>query len=152
MRWIRPLQSSNPYSFRPVNSKKTGTLASWLIAAGALGAGVVFGVLPNGGFEALLPKVEPTPTPSETGATTATGEPIVYPYGTVQVSVTRENGKLTAVDMVQSEADNGREQAFPLLQQAALDANGSSFGNVGGATYTSDAFKLALDSAIAGLP
>jgi hypothetical protein len=135
-----------------VSSKKTGTLASWIIGIGALGAGVVFGILPNGGFAALLPSVSPTPTPSETGATTATGEPIVYPYGTVQVSVTRENGKLTAVDLVQAEADNGREQAYPLLQQAALDANGSSFGNVGGATYTSDAFKLALDSAIAGLP
>ena len=146
------MQSSNPYSFRPVSSKKTGTLASWIIGIGALGAGVVFGILPNGGFAALLPSAAPTPTPNETGATSATGDPIVYPYGTIQLSVTRENGKLTDVGLVQAEADNGRQQAFPLLQQAALNANGSAFGNVGGATYTSDAFKQALDSAIAGLP
>jgi hypothetical protein len=36
-----------------VSSKKTGTLASWIIGIGALGAGVVFGILPNGGFAAL---------------------------------------------------------------------------------------------------
>ena len=155
MRWIRPLQSSNPYSFRPVTSKKkTGTLATWFIAVGALASGVLFGLLPNGGFQAFFPAPTPTanPSPSSSAPITQTGDPIPYQYGTIQVSVTSYNGKLTAVDMVRAGADNGRERSFPMLQQAAVAANGSNFGNIGGATYTSDAFKLALDSAIAGLP
>ena len=148
------MQSSNPYTFRPVKSKKTGTFATWVISLGAIGAGVVFGILPNGGFQAFFPAPTSTsePTPSSPGPITKTGDPIIYQYGTVQVSVTSDNGKLTAVDMIQAGANNGREQAFPMLQQAALAANGSSFGNIGGATYTSNAFKQALDSAIAKLP
>jgi uncharacterized protein with FMN-binding domain len=82
---------------------------------------------------------------------TATGDAVRYQYGTVQLSVTRDNGKLTAVDLVQAGATAGREQAFTYLQQYAIDSNGSSFGNLSGATYTTDAFKQALDSAISKL-
>ena len=72
-----------------------------------------------------------------------------YNFGTVQVSVTKSNGKITNVTMVQAGASHGREQAFPVLIQAAVQAQGSNFGNLGGATYTTQAFKQALDSALA---
>lgn len=137
-----------------MKARKTGGVATWLFSLGALAAGIVFGILPNGGFAALLPTQDPeaNPNTSNSGKVTATGEAIVYPYGKIRLSVTRDNGQLTAIGLVQAEADNGRDEAFPKLQQAALDANGSSFANVGGASYTSDAFRLALESALGKLP
>ena len=88
-------------------------------------------------------------TPSTTSKT-KTGDAINYRFGTVQVSVTEDaNGKITAVDMVQAGATGGRDGAFPALQQAAISAQGSSFGNVSRATFTTQAFKNALDSALA---
>ena len=67
----------------------------------------------------------------------------------MQVSVTKANGKITAVNLIQQGASGGRQGAFPYLVQYAIQANGSSFGNLGGATYTTDAFKQSLESALA---
>jgi uncharacterized protein with FMN-binding domain len=89
---------------------------------------------------------------SSNGATkTATGDAVESGFGQVQVKVTKTNGKITAVDMVQANATAGRESAFPTLVQAAIDSNGSSFGNLSGATYTTNAFKASLDSALSKL-
>jgi uncharacterized protein with FMN-binding domain len=83
---------------------------------------------------------------SKTGS--ATGDSINYEFGTIQLNVTETNGKITAIDLVQAGATGGREQAFSYLVTDAISANGTSFGNLSGATYTTDAFKQALDSAI----
>ena len=99
----------------------------------------------------------PAPAPAATTAapapaatsTTKTGSAINYRYGTVQVSVTKANGKITAVNLLQQGATGGRQGAFPYLVQYAIQANGTSFGNLGGATYTTDAFKQSLESALA---
>ena len=90
----------------------------------------------------------PAPAPAAT-STTKTGSAISYRYGTVQVSVTKANGKITAVNLLQQGATGGRQGAFPYLVQYAIQANGTSFGNLGGATYTTDAFKQSLESALA---
>jgi uncharacterized protein with FMN-binding domain len=37
------------------------------------------------------------------------------------------------------------------LKDAAIQANGSNFGNLSGATYTTDAYKQAVDSALSKL-
>ncbi len=113
------------------------------------------------------PKKTTTPTPkattppANTGGTTQTtpslagtktGSLIQEPRwgGYVQVSVTKNaSGKIIAINLVQSAATGGRQGAFPVLQSAALSAQGSNFGNVGSATYTTQAFKQALDSALA---
>jgi uncharacterized protein with FMN-binding domain len=63
--------------------------------------------------------------------------------------VTRTDGKITAVKMIKAEATNGRKSAFPSLVQATIDNNGTSFGNLSGATYTTDAFKKAVNNALA---
>ncbi len=84
-------------------------------------------------------------------AKTATGDAISYRFGTVQVSVTKANGKITAVNLIQAQASAGRDQAFSYLVTDAITANGSNFGNLSGATYTTSAFKQALDSAISKL-
>ena len=70
--------------------------------------------------------------------------------GYVQVSVTKDaSGTITAVNLVQANATGGRNSAFSILQQAAVQAQGSNFGNVSRATYTTQVFKQALDSALA---
>lgn len=81
----------------------------------------------------------------------ATGDAIDYEFGTIQIKATKTGGKITAVELIQEGANGGREQAFPTLVAAALSANGSSIPNVSGATYTTDAFKQALDSALSKL-
>lgn len=82
---------------------------------------------------------------------TVTGDAVPYAYGTVQLEVVRQGGKLAAVNLIQAGATGGREQAFSLLQQSALEAQGTNFANLSGATYTVDAFKTALESAISKL-
>lgn len=82
---------------------------------------------------------------------TATGDAINYMYGTVQLEITQTNGKITKITEIQATANNGREAAFPYLKKYALAANGTNFGNLGGATYTTDAYKQALSSAISKL-
>ena len=113
------------------------------------------------------PKATATPTPkttkksgsgssgsssssgSTTTATTQKSSAISYRYGVVQVSVTKKNGTITAVKLNQATATKGRDAAFPSLVQATLDNNGTSFGNLSGATYTTDAFKKAVNNALA---
>ena len=74
----------------------------------------------------------------------------MYRFGTVQVSVTKDAaGAITAISTVQASATGGRQAAFNSRQVAAVSAQGSSFGNISQATYTTQAFKDALDSALA---
>lgn len=101
----------------------------------------------------LLQSHGPVATASASNAKTgsATGDAVDYQFGTVQLKVTETNGKITAVDLVQAGATAGRDQAFSYLVKDAISANGSSFANLSGATYTTDAFKQALDSALSKL-
>ena len=90
-------------------------------------------------------------TTTSSGPKTATGDAINYQFGTVQVEVTKSGGKITAVNLIQASATAGRDGAFSYLVNYAISANGSSFSNLSGATYTTKAFKQALDSAISKL-
>lgn len=62
--------------------------------------------------------------------------------------MTKSSGKITDITYLQSTATHGREQAFSYLTQYAIQAQGTGFGNLSGATYTTDAFKQALSSAL----
>ena len=90
----------------------------------------------------------PAPVANATG-TTKNGSAVQYRYGTVQVSVTKAGGKITAVNLLQEGATGGRQAAFSYLVDLAIQANGSNFGNLSGATYTVDAFKQSLEAALA---
>jgi len=96
-------------------------------------------------------------TGGTTGGTTAkadmtvTGAAVPYQFGVMQLEVVRKSGKISAVNIVQGTASAGRDAAIPYLQQYAVQAQGSNFANISGATYTTDAFKQALDSAISKL-
>lgn len=144
-----PLQSSNLYTFqKPVSGKrpyKTSTIVITILSL--LGAvGIDLWLNPN-----ALAMFASTATSTNGGITTATGDSIESGYGPVQVQITSDNGKLTKIDLVQAVSTGGRDKAFPLLVEAALKANGSNIGNVSQATYTTDAFKQSLDSALSKL-
>jgi hypothetical protein len=140
-------------------------IANTAIIAASLAGGLTYTQVKLG-----WPLTAPTSAPSNSGSPTGTptGNPtattpaapkdmtvrssaINYQFGTIQVEVVRTAGKISAVNMVQAGASGGRNQAFPSLTAAALQAQGSNFGNISNATYTTQAFKKALDSAIAKL-
>ena len=79
---------------------------------------------------------------------TATSDSVQYQFGQIQLTVTEKSGKITAIDTGTSSATGGREQAFSYLVQDAISSQGANFANLSGATYTTEAFKQALTSAI----
>jgi uncharacterized protein with FMN-binding domain len=72
-----------------------------------------------------------------------------YRFGTISLTVTKTNGKITAIAYGNSGATGGRQGAFPYLVQYAIAAQGTNFSNLSGATYTTDTFKQALAAALA---
>ena len=96
------------------------------------------------------PSASATKSTTTTGASaTKSGSVVESGFGTVQVQVTKSNGKITDITMLQANATHGRAAAFPYLIQNAIAANGSNFANLGGATYTTNAFKQSLEAALA---
>jgi uncharacterized protein with FMN-binding domain len=94
------------------------------------------------------------PVPAEPVATTlsATGDAVGYRYGVVQLAVTATDGHLDAIDIVQVSVDGEKYRAVPgELVQRALSSQGTGFANVSGATFTSNAFRQALASALSGV-
>jgi uncharacterized protein with FMN-binding domain len=121
-----------------------------------LGA-AVFGIASVAGGFVVNAILNPASTSSTVSGNTAepdktvTSDLLPYEYGHVELTVTKSAGKLVAIEIGSSTATDGRQQAYPILVEEALKAQGTSFGNLGGATYTVDAFKKALDNAIAKL-
>ncbi|MEV6109852.1 FMN-binding protein [Streptomyces sp. NPDC051940] len=84
---------------------------------------------------------------------TFTGDPVDTRYGPVQVAVTLEDGRITAVEAVQLPSGNPRDEeisayAVPQLTQDALDAQSAGIDTVTGATYTSEGYIQSLQSAL----
>jgi len=86
---------------------------------------------------------------SGSASVTKTGDAVAYRFGTIQVQVTEVSGKITDITLLQAGATGGRSAAFSYLVDYAIQAQGSNFGNISGATYTTDAFVQSLDSALA---
>ena len=99
---------------------------------------------------APAPKPSASQSQNTTGASgTKSGSVIESGFGTVQVQVTMASGKISDITMLQANATHGRASAFSYLVQYAIDANGASFANMSGATYTTNAFKQSLRDALA---
>jgi uncharacterized protein with FMN-binding domain len=96
----------------------------------------------------------PTPTPTKTvkpakpKSVTLSSDPITYKYGVVQVSLTKVGEEITDVTMLQGDATNGRAEAYVTLIGATLQTQGINYGNVSGATFTTDAFKKAISNVL----
>jgi uncharacterized protein with FMN-binding domain len=84
---------------------------------------------------------------------TVTGDSVDTAYGPVQVKVTFEGTKITAIDAVQYPTESGRDQeinaqAIPMLRQEALASQSAKIDSISGATYTSEGYIQSLQSAI----
>jgi uncharacterized protein with FMN-binding domain len=148
------LQSSNgPYTTHRIKSRRPWALSTFTLAILAIGGGVAVDSYLNPAVATPTTQPSGTPNPSNSAPAdmTVTGDAIQYRFGVIQLEVVRKGGKIDAVNLVQGTASNGREAAFTPLQQYAVQSQGSNFGNLSGATYTTDAFKQALDSAISKL-
>ena len=91
---------------------------------------------------------------SAAGATktqTVKGDAIQYRYGVIEIEVTATNGKIDKITEVQASASPDWLSAIPILNDAALKAQKADFGNLSGATFTTQAYQQALASAISKL-
>lgn len=95
-----------------------------------------------------------TPAPA-TGATdgTYTGSTINTRFGPVQVQVTISGGAITDVTALQLTNSDGRSvqisnRAAPILASEVLASQSAQVSNVGGATYTTQAYLQSLQSAL----
>jgi uncharacterized protein with FMN-binding domain len=71
----------------------------------------------------------------------------------VQVQITVTGGKITQVSALQTPTADHRSvsinaRATPTLASEALTAQSANIDSVSGATYTSDSYKISLQSAI----
>ncbi len=109
---------------------------------------------------APAPTVAPTNPPAAggNGATgTFTGSAINTAYGTVQIALVVQNGRITDVQLLQMPSDRQlsaqiSREAGPMLVQQVLSAQSVNIMGVSGASYTSYGFYESLQSALAQMP
>jgi uncharacterized protein with FMN-binding domain len=88
------------------------------------------------------------------GTRTVAGPAVNYNYGVLSVSVTASGGKITKVG-IGSIDDGGQQrsqlidqQAIPILEQEAMQAQSANIQGVSGASYTSAGFQQSLQAAL----
>jgi uncharacterized protein with FMN-binding domain len=87
------------------------------------------------------------------GSKTVTGEAIGTIYGPVQVRITVNDGKITAVTATEYPQESPRDYqinsyAIPALNQETLQASSAGIDSVSGATYTSQGYIGSLQNAL----
>ena len=83
----------------------------------------------------------------------AVGASVSNPYGSVQVRVTARGGRITGITFLDlpygdPTSQSISDQVAPILAQQALQAQSANVAGVSGATYTSDAYRQSLQSAL----
>ena len=94
-----------------------------------------------------------TQSGTTTGTKTVVGTTEQTPYGPLQLSVTFTNGKVSAVQALQTPNRHGESvqinaYAVPILTKEAVAAGSANIDTVSGATFTSQAYTQSLQSAI----
>ena len=131
----------DPAATTPPNSGRSGPTATPRKAAGP-------------------PAPAATPPPSPAGPAgqavsgTFTGQAVDTPYGTVQIALVVQSGKITDVQELQLPSDRSLSQqisaqAGPMLRTQVLQAQSDNINGVSGASYTSYGFYESLQSALA---
>jgi uncharacterized protein with FMN-binding domain len=144
-------QSGSPYTDAVLPSKRNWKAGAAFFSLLSIAGGFAVNNYLNPPTSSTIATPISSGTVSTKPDKTVTSNHIPYQFGDIQLTVTRKGGKISAIDIGQSSASNGREAAFPSLVQEAIKAQGSNFGNLSGATYTTAAFKAALDSAVSKL-
>ncbi|MEU8243703.1 FMN-binding protein [Actinoplanes missouriensis] len=100
----------------------------------------------------VTPEVVAVGTAPATG-NTYTGDVVQTQEGDVQVTITVEDGKITAVTVPVHPSGSSRHdeisaRSIPVLVQETLDAQSADIDSVSGATFTSGGYKESLQSAL----
>lgn len=137
-----PAAGASGTRVQPGSQSGTGTAPTGAIP-GQRGAG---GEVGGGGTSVTL-KV-----PSGASGT-FTGTPATHRFGSVAVTVTLANGRITALkESVVSDGDRKSNQinsfAVPQLRSAILAASAGQVSTISGATYTTRAYLTSLQSAL----
>jgi uncharacterized protein with FMN-binding domain len=95
----------------------------------------------------------PAPSPSSARPVTTLGQAVTDQYGTIQVRIVTVGRQIRSVSFAQLVGDEElsdliNAQAGPLLLQRTLTAQSALIDTVSGATYTSDAYRQSLQSAL----
>jgi len=91
------------------------------------------------------------------GQRIATGPQVNYNWGVLSVKITVSGGKITKIGLgYLDDGGNPRsqsidQQAIPILEQQALQAQSANIQGVSGASYTSAGFAQSLQSALHSL-
>jgi len=100
------------------------------------------------------PPPGPTAKAPAGGTRTVAGPAVNYNYGVLSVSVTVSGGKIAKVGIASID-DGGMQrsqyidqQAIPILEQEALQAQSANIQGVSGASYTSAGFQQSLQAAL----
>jgi uncharacterized protein with FMN-binding domain len=126
---------------------------------GAAGAVVVLagawqlGVLAEGTLTSTNPPVTSTPGAPAAASGTFVGTVQSTRYGNVQVQVVVTGGKITDVVALHLTDNGGRSvqisnQAAPILRAEVIASQSAKVANVSGATYTTKAYLLSVQSAL----
>jgi uncharacterized protein with FMN-binding domain len=100
------------------------------------------------------PPASASAAPEDPGPPSGTfvGDPVTHQYGMLQLTVTIADGQITDVQAdyetsspVSTDINN---DALPKLRQETLAAQSAEIDTVSGATYTSDAYRSSLQSAL----
>jgi uncharacterized protein with FMN-binding domain len=100
------------------------------------------------------PTASATPTKATSNKATSgtfVGDPYTMRYGTVQVQITINNGKITDAQAVQAPGGGNQrftDRAVPIMRQNTLAAQSSNITGASGASYTSYAWYISLQSAL----
>ncbi|NEA97839.1 FMN-binding protein [Streptomyces sp. SID13726] len=102
----------------------------------------------NAKAAAASPSASASASATEESSKTVDGTAIDTEKGTVQVQVTFEGDKISAVQMLQQPNHPQTTAAVPKLIAETLEAQSADIDTVSGATITSEAYKESLQAAI----
>jgi uncharacterized protein with FMN-binding domain len=98
------------------------------------------------------PRVAGT-TPPSGGSEQVDGDVVSTQFGDIQVRLMESGGKIVDIQALQLPSDRRRSREIsqfsaPILHDEALQAQSAQIDTVSGATYTSDAYRRSLQSAL----
>jgi uncharacterized protein with FMN-binding domain len=135
-----------------IGSAPPGTTTPTTAAPGGTGAPPSSTATTPG--ETGAPPSATTTTPAGSDAArTATGQDVQYRYGDIQLQVTEKGSRITNITVVSNNGIDPRsvfinQQAVPMLQSQAMQSQSPNIDGVSGATFTSEAYAEALQSAL----
>jgi uncharacterized protein with FMN-binding domain len=154
-------ETPGPTTSAPGSTSGVGSAPSAAAKAGPSAAGKTSASpapaasAPAASTPAAAAKPSPTPAPKKTAATTRTinGAAVDTRYGPVQVQIKVQGSRIVSSNAIVYPTSERRDQeinsyAVPQLNDETVQAQSASIDTVSGATYTSDAYRQSLQSAL----